>query len=230
VVPGKGEVTYVLRAAIAQAASESLSRRVIGVLFDATDQARAEDRMRTINTELGHRLKNIANLAGIFARQTWPDDEQLEVYLGRLRALALSADLMFGKAKQNLTLQAVVEQSLVPFRRKEHNPFHLYGGDMALDEAIFTGVALLLHELATNAVKHGALSSPQGKVILNWRTKGDTLHFEWRERGGPPVRKPDSHGFGLGLLFRGALPPPHAVNLDFRPEGLVATISAVMKS
>lgn len=226
VVPGKGEVTYVLRAALAAAPKTGEpSSRVIGVLFDATEQARAEDRLRMANGELRHRLKNMTNLAGIFARQTWASDPRLDTYLGRIRALAMSADLMFGTRDSVLQLHAVVNRSLEPFMDDFSHRFLLDGPDAVLSDAQFTGIALVLHELATNAMKHGALSRASGRVALVWRIEGPQLRMQWTETGGPPVEVPQSHGFGLTLLLRGALRPPGTVTLDFRTEGLVAVIS-----
>ena len=227
IVPGKGEVTYVLRAALAQSPiPNSGSQRVIGVLFDATEQARTEQRLITMTQELRHRMKNMVQLAGVFARQTWRGDAKLDIYLGRVRALTMSTDLMFGDRGESLRLGDLIERSLAPFRRDGHDPFAIRGPDIDLTDASFTGIALVIHELATNALKHGALSAPDGRVILTWNVAEDLLRIEWRERDGPLVHEPDRRGFGLSLLSGGALPPPHSVELDFRPEGVVARIEA----
>jgi two-component sensor histidine kinase len=225
VVPGKGEVTYVLRAAFAAPVGEQgRPNRVIGVIYDATEQVRAEERLATVNAELRHRLKNMAHLAGLFARQTWKNDPRLDSFLGRIRALTLSADLMFGRHESDLRLHQVVLRTLEPFRADGSPPILIEGPDVNLTEDQFTGLALLLHELATNAVKHGALSSPAGSVGLRWQVTGDVLQLEWVETGGPTVTQPDAEGFGLKLLTRGALPPPHSVLLEFLPDGLVASV------
>ncbi len=226
-VPGKGEVTYVLRAALAQTPRLNASaKRVVGILFDATDQVRAERLLTTMNQELRHRLKNMVQLAGAFARQTWHGDAKLDTYLGRIRALTLSTELMFGERETNLGLVALIERSLTPFRPEDGDPFTIQGPDIDLPESLFTGIALALHELATNALKHGALSTEAGRVDLTWTVEDDLLRIEWRETGGPRVDAPQKEGFGLKLLSGGALPPPHSVDIDFMAEGLVATILA----
>lgn len=226
VVPGRGEVTYVLRAAMATSADGAAnSRRVIGVLFDATDQARAEERLKTVNGELRHRLKNMANLAAIFARQTWKGDPKLETFFGRIRALSMSADLMFGTRDTVLKLHDVIDRSLKPFMDDFENRFVLDGPDAVLSDTLYTGIALVLHELATNAIKHGALSELSGRVELGWHITDGNLRFRWTEVGGPSVIEPKEQGFGLNLLRRGALPPPGSVTLDFRVQGLVAELS-----
>jgi two-component sensor histidine kinase len=227
VVPGKGEVTYVLRAAQAQAPSiDGRSSRVIGVLFDATEQVRAEERLETLNAELRHRLKNMAQLAGIFARNTWPQDAKLDSYLGRIRALTMSADFLFGSRGNQLGIKEVVDRALETFRTDGDDPFTIAGPDVDLSDATFTGIALVLHELATNAFKHGSLSVPDGAVVLTWVVDGDFVRLKWREMGGPPVKQPEHQGFGLKLISHAALAAPHSVQLGFRAEGLVATISA----
>lgn len=225
-VPGKGEVTYVLRAALAMPREGSPpGKRVIGVIYDATDQARAEERLKTANGELRHRLKNMANLAAIFARQTWSGDPKLDTYQGRLRALAFSADLMFGTLDTGWHLGDVVLHSLKPFMDDFHDRIVVDGPpDVNLPGGLFTGIALVLHELATNAIKHGALSQPSGRVAVVWYIENTNLQMKWTETGGPGVTAPATQGFGLSLLRRGALPSPSRVTLDFRPEGLVADL------
>lgn len=226
IVPGKGEVTYVLRAALAEPTEGGTpSKRVIGVLYDATEQVRAEARLNTVNGELRHRLKNMTNLAAIFARQTWAGDPKLDTYLGRIRALAMSADLMFGTRDAVLQLHDVIDRSLRPFMDDFQDKIALDGPDAVLSDALFTGIALVLHELATNAIKHGSLSSPSGRVELTWRIEGQRLMMRWIEMDGPRVEALESHGFGLNLLRKGAFAAPDAVRLDFRAEGLVAEIS-----
>jgi len=132
-IPGRGEITCVLRASLALD-EKAARRRVIGVLFDITEQARAEERLRTLNREVVHRLKNVASLAGVFAKQTWSRDEAMDIYLGRLRALTLSADLMFGASQERLTLHVLVERTLDAFRSAGENPFEIQGDDIELEE------------------------------------------------------------------------------------------------
>ena len=80
----------------------------------------------------------------------------------------------------------------------------------------------MLHELATNAAKHGALAEPAGRIEIGWTVADDRLCLRWRERDGPPVRPPDRRGFGRTLLERGvAHDLGGEVTLDFRPDGLV---------
>jgi len=87
---------------------------------------------------------------------------------------------------------------------------------------------MALHELATNAVQHGALSVPTGAIKVSWKiSTNGTLKLRWKERGGPRVETPDHEGFGTQLLRRGALPPPHRVEILYLPCGLETKISIV---
>jgi PAS domain S-box-containing protein len=222
VLPSGEDLICVLRASLD--VDQTKGRRVIGVLFDITKQARAEERLHWVTHELRHRLKNIASLAGIFARQTWAPDENLDVFLGRIRALTLSADLMFGGAKAVLSLHELVERSIEPFRETGCERFRLTLSQDELTETEFTGLALALHELATNASKHGSLSVPAGWVDILASRDPEGLRLTWTEKGGPPVKSPEQTGFGTRLLERGALSPPHSITRRFEPDGLVADI------
>jgi two-component sensor histidine kinase len=122
-------------------------------------------------------------------------------------------------------MKPLVATVLEPFRGGVQDPFDVSGPEVALPDVVFTGLALALHELATNAHKHGALSLPEGKVTLGWELDSGRLRILWREMGGPQVREPGKRSFGLTLITRGALPPPHEVDVDFRPDGLNATIT-----
>jgi two-component sensor histidine kinase len=89
-------------------------------------------------------------------------------------------------------------------------------------------LALVLHELATNAAKYGALSVPQGRLVISWQTGGRDLTIDWIESGGPPVRLPSRQGFG-GKLFQSALAPYHGrVHCEFEPIGLRCRISLTL--
>jgi two-component sensor histidine kinase len=86
-------------------------------------------------------------------------------------------------------------------------------------------LALVLHELATNAAKYGALSVPQGRLAVSWQTSGRVLTIDWIESGGPPVRPPSRQGFG-GKLLQSALAAYHGgVHCEFEPTGLKCRIS-----
>jgi two-component sensor histidine kinase len=109
--------------------------------------------------------------------------------------------------------------------------FELEGPDLPLAPRTAISLALAVHELSTNAVKHGALSNPEGKVSIRWSQGGTRevprLRMRWAESGGPPVAAPTRRGFGTRMIERGlAAELGGAVRIDFAPEGLVCTVDA----
>lgn len=129
---------------------------------------------------------------------------------------------------QSAGLRAVVEVSIEPFRDREVDPFTVDGPELACSSSASIAFGMALHELCTNAVKHGALSVPEGRIHLMWRLPPGTEDFEmvWRESGGPAVEANPKAGFGSTVVTKvlaaqlGAL-----VDLNFRSEGLICTIT-----
>ena len=104
--------------------------------------------------------------------------------------------------------------------------FTFRGPDLRLSDKDAVSLGMVLHELCTNAVKHGALSSENGSVVLDWRVSDKGIELTWSELGGPTVAEPKKAGLGTRLLTRGLLQPPHGlVSLEFKPTGLVCQIS-----
>jgi two-component sensor histidine kinase len=89
-------------------------------------------------------------------------------------------------------------------------------------------MALIVHELATNAAKYGALSRSAGKLTVHWSLADRILNLNWREAGGPPIDSPTHHGFGLRLLHRALEQFSGAVEMSFKPDGLICTMKAVL--
>lgn len=226
VFPDGEERVFLLRAALAPT-DRTGRERAIGVVFDITGQTRQEERLETVAHELRHRLKNKLTLIGAIARRTWPCDDRYESFLGRLRAMSTATDLMFGEERPSISMPDLVAHVLAPFRQ-EGEALKMEGPQLPVPEAAVSGLAMALHELATNAVKHGALSGPEGGVAVTWQVAEDrALELRWKEHGGPPVTPPAQEGFGTLLLRRGALPPPHRVELFYPTDGLEARIRVV---
>jgi PAS domain S-box-containing protein len=225
ILPDGAEKVFLIRANLAPDDGTG-RRRAIGVVFDVTDQVRQEDQLAATALELRHRLKNMASVTSVLAARTWPRDDKYRSFAGRLQAMTAAADLMFGRTSATVSLDAVVTRIVAPFEGDGPSRFVVSGlPDVDLPERQASGLAMVLHELCTNATKYGSLSVDGGQVMLAWEPGGDgEVVLRWREVGGPPVMAPVREGFGSLLLRAGALAGQDRASVDFHPEGVGATI------
>ena len=212
-------------------------RRQFRLRDELAARERAEARARTLADEMRHRVKNAFAVAGGLASQTFRHARTMEeartAFAGRLTAMAHAQDLLGGGEGESADLAGLVERAIEPYRPADGpGPFDVEGPAMRVPAATAQALAMGLHELATNAAKHGALSVPSGRVRLSWTceeggTEGRRLTLEWRERGGPRVAPPERRGFGSLLIERAlAQDLGGSARLEFHPEGVVCTISA----
>jgi two-component sensor histidine kinase len=188
----------------------------------------AADREHSLNLELRHRVNNSLALALAFASQTKRSNPEPEAFYAdfqsRLMALARAQDVLTSADWADCQFPTLAETALEAFVQR--NGISLSGGRCCVPPASCVPLVLALHELATNAVKHGALSVPQGRVSLSWTIKGagerSELTLHWMETGGPPVERPVRRGLGSRLLVRQS--GLDEVNLEFCPAGVQCTI------
>ena len=199
----------------------------------------ALEEQELLTREMGHRLKNVfaltEGLLRISARAAQTKEELVRVMSGRIQALA-SAHAMVrrdfnevGLASRASGLDAVIRAMMRPHDQLDRgvSRFTITGPDMHCGEHALNGIALVFHELATNAAKYGALKTAQGHVSIDWRDEGDTVALSWIERGGPRLTDgPDRTGFGTKLLadtvtrqFGGT------ISHEWKPEGLVLAMT-----
>jgi two-component sensor histidine kinase len=206
---------------------------MIGVNFDTTERRETEDRLRLLLDELKHRVKNTLAVVQAIAHQTFrernADPAALRAFEGRLIALANAHNLLTSSDWESALLSEIASDAL-RLQGIEGNRFALGGPLIILPAKHALAVALALHELCTNALKHGALSNDSGRVELTWQ-KADpprpSLSICWRESGGPHVRPPAHRGFGTRLIETSLAHDLDAqVSLDFVSSGLVCTINA----
>ncbi|HEX3861098.1 MAG TPA: HWE histidine kinase domain-containing protein [Stellaceae bacterium] len=171
----------------------------------AEERARIEQRRRILNDELNHRVKNILALVKSIATQTAAEASSVSDYSaaleGRLRALAVAHDQAIGSVGSG-SLVSLIETA-AGFHRLGGSPerISLSGLPLRLDDNAFGVLALVTHEMMTNAVKYGALSVPEGRLDLRWGlTDAGDCELLWQESGGPRVRRPDHDGFGTKLI------------------------------
>jgi len=209
---------------------------------DITERRRAQEQQNLLIREMSHRVKNLfavtSGLVTLSARSAHTPADLAEAVRERLGALARAhgltrPGLLNGSEKpgQDTTLHALVQTIFAPYvdpdRVKGRGFYMITGPCLPIAGNAITSVALVLHELATNAAKYGALSSPGGYIHIDWSVKRDKLLLTWKERGGPSLDGPAEHeGFGSSLVrrlvtgqFGGQL------SYDWKPKGLIIRLS-----
>jgi len=180
----------------------------------------------SLTRELNHRVKNtLANVLSIIAltrRRADNVDDFAQSLDGRIRALSATHDLLTQSDWGSTPVGAVIDAELLPYAHGAGRAVTLSGPEVELAPNDALSLGLAIHELATNAAKYGALSTPGGKVNVQWQQVADNLvRVEWLERGGPPVKQERARGFGTDLIERiVAHELRHPVELDFDPEGV----------
>ncbi|WP_332769028.1 PAS domain-containing sensor histidine kinase [Phenylobacterium sp.] len=203
--------------------------RAVGLFRDVTEMRAAEQRQRMLINELNHRVKNSLATVQSIAAQTLrsaPDLLSARIALeARLVALAAAHDILTAESWHGARLIEVIAAAMGPFETLQRPQISRSGPPVWLAAQPALALSLALHELATNAVKYGALSRPEGRVTIRWNLVGDMLTITWREDGGPPVRAPVRSGFGSRLLQRSLARDLHGeVVVAFAPEGVVCEI------
>jgi two-component sensor histidine kinase len=184
---------------------------------------RHEDRQLLLFRELQHRSQNLFAVIEAIASRTLFEGQTIanakELFAGRLHALARTHSMLASNAFLGAPLKEIVAQELTSFS----DQVTVTGCDIAVNTRAAENFALIIHELVTNAVKYGALSTRQGRVVIQCSIDGANgrgqLRFEWRESGGPPVSPPTSKGFGSTILFETAKQFSQDVQAKFSPEG-----------
>ncbi|MDP3854366.1 sensor histidine kinase [Phenylobacterium sp.] len=221
----RGSAAWVRGAARVVFGMDGRARRVIGTVQDITAEVTAQERQDLLLAELNHRVKNnLATVQAIAAhafRSVGDDPAAFRTaFEQRLQSLARGHDLLTRNAWETAELTDVFTAALAPF---EQASVRLGGepGVVRVKPDLAVSLVMLLHELATNAVKYGALSEAGGEVILDWRLDPDGLRIIWREAGGPRVTPPSRQGFGSRLIRTALISFGGAASLDFAADGLV---------
>lgn len=198
--------------------------------YAAIARLNAESEQRLLNQELSHRLKNTLSIVQAIAAQTLrnvTEKDAVAAFNGRLHALSSAHDVLLQQSWSTARLRDVIGKVM-----------HLHAGDgkivisgpeVPLGPKAGLSLSLLLHELGTNAIKYGALSTDTGTVNISWHVSDDTekpiLTLKWEEKGGPPAAEPERRGFGSRLIRMG-IAGTGDVDKNFTPGGLVATFRA----
>jgi PAS domain S-box-containing protein len=208
--------------------------KTLSAAIDIDERKRAEERRVMLINELNHRVKNTLASVQSIARQTLrsgrPPEQAMELFTARLVALSAAHNVLTRENWEGAELAEIAQEALAPFTTRGDGRIHVRGPATRLSARAAVGLAMALHELATNATKYGALSGEAGEVELSWSVLGHEppcLTLEWQERGGPPVVEPARSGFGSRLLTQGLPGELDGVTeLEFAPEGVRCRITA----
>jgi PAS domain S-box-containing protein len=207
------------------------------ILRDISERKRAEERQNLLIAELDHRVKNVlARIAVVarYSREGSPSmDDLISALDNRIQSMADAHALLSRSRWQGVSLTDLVRHQLAPYATADNTT--VGGPDVALTAEATEAVAMVLHELVTNAAKYGALATPHGHVSVSWHqptcaSSSARLVCEWQETGGPPVVVPSEFGFGASVI-RDLIPYElgGAVDLDFAAAGLRCRIEIPLK-
>jgi PAS domain S-box-containing protein len=227
--PDDGRVLSMYSAGVATRAADGSLRRLTGVVRDITERRSEDDARNALVAELDHRVKNVLasvqSLAAQSARKTTSLDAFLKTFAGRLEAMASAHTLLTATRWRGADIGNIAAAELgglAPGQARWSGP------EILLNPRATNALTLALHELATNAVKFGALSAENGRVEVVWvRLAGGGFELTWTERGGPSVAPPTRRGFGSTLLERvTGRELGGEARMEFAPQGVRVTITA----
>lgn len=201
--------------------------QILGASLDVTRRREAEALRELLIGEMAHRMRNLMSVIQSIASLTLRKGCEPDVWAtfdSRMHALAASQTLLTTGDWRSAELKEVVRAVVQPFNDGDERRISFTGPAMSIEGGELATVALALHELATNAVKYGALSVPEGHVELVWNLDGNAKRLEWRERGGPPAVAPTRTGFG-SMMIASLTKSSDGSGLIYGPEGLVCLLS-----
>jgi two-component sensor histidine kinase len=199
-----------------------------------SERLRADERQEILKLELAHRLKNLIAMVQAIATQTLRNAPDMatagKVLSDRLMALARAQDILFAGPAEGASLETLLRQGLAVHPGSD-GQVAVDGPDVEVGAKVGLSLVLVVHELATNAVKYGALSSPDGRVRVQWEVSGpagaEELRLEWSESGGPGVSPPTRRGFGTRLIERTLTGHVGGrIALEYPPDGARCRIEA----
>ena len=206
-------------------------------VIDITDRKRAEQERELLASELSHRVKNTLAVIEALASQTTAESvkEFRDKFAGRIQALAQAHTLLFESDWSSGDLKVLLQQALSAYHVDHARRVLIDGAPIALKPKQALGLRLIMHELATNAIKFGAFSTKGGTVHLSWQIEQTDdrqrqVRVRWEERGGPTVEAPKQLGFGDRLIKTACeYDLEGEARFDYPPEGLICEIAFPIK-
>ncbi len=209
----------------------NIAGQIVGacsVTRDITERKRSDQRIAMLAREAEHRTKNVLQAVQtvVHLSQAQSVEELKEVIEGRIQALANAHGLLAQSRWVDADLAKLVQQELAPYLHQERPRAQIHGPHVPVQPSVAQAIAMLVHELTTNAAKYGALSEINGHVDIRWvRLSDDRLRITWTETGGPVIIPPTRHGFGthaMETLIK--LDLGGELRFDWRAKGLVCEI------
>jgi PAS domain S-box-containing protein len=208
----------------------------LGVAVDITPQKKAEEHLQLLVGELNHRVKNmlaIVQAIVVPALRGHAPKGAVNAVEGRLQALARAHDILTSAAWEGADLRSVILESVTPHIGSNEARLRLSGPAVSLPARLAVPISMVLHELATNALKYGSLSRDGGTVEISWNldpdAEGNRLVVRWRERGGPAVGTPATTGFGMRMVERSiASERGGDLRMEFEAAGLTCVFQLVL--
>ena len=228
VVRPDGEIVWLQSTGRVSTDGQGGARLVVGTSLDITERKAAEERRSLVMGELAHRAKNGIAVMMAMVLQTGRGEDSVKVFkdllMARLKAMADSQDLVTASGGGPVALADVIGKAVAPF---DQGRFDIDEGleQLTIRGEMAVGMGLLLHEMATNAVKYGALSNSGGRVTIALEPVDEgRAVFRWREWGGPQIGPAAATGFGTRLLSQVLRPQGGEVKFDFDPTGFHARV------
>jgi two-component system CheB/CheR fusion protein len=203
-----GQAEYLMRILPYRGQNQAIEG-VIVTFIDVSGIVEAEAHQRTLVDELNHRVRNMLTVVDAIAKQTLAQtrspEEFAAAFSGRVQAMGTSYGLVSREKWNEVSLRDIVCEQLEPHQLSDDERIEIKGPDIYIKPASALALGLVIHEFTTNAVKHGSLSQPEGRVFINWSVEHASLPLlvlQWTESGGPPAKNPTRKGFGTKLIER----------------------------
>jgi PAS domain S-box-containing protein len=228
VIQPNGQLRWCTGTAAASFDAKEQVVRISGVTVDVTERKEADDRQDLLAREVDHRARNALAVVQSIIRLTRASGigNFVSAVEGRIQALARAHALLSDARWHSADLGALVAEELAPYRAGDVDKIEINGPKVSLMPHMAQALALALHELATNAAKHGALSSAAGKVRVTWQLRPELLTLQWVERGGPRIAPPSSSSFGLKVISTSVDKQLGGkATFDWEPQGMQCQLS-----
>ena len=202
----------------------------LGFLRDITERREAARRQQLMIGELNHRVKNLLGVVTAIAHQTARASDNMDdfsgAFLGRLTALGRAHEILTEATWERASLRKLTEEVLAPYLAGDPPQATIAGSDVLLEPQQLLSLNMVLHELATNAVKYGALSEPEGRLAVIWAVGDHEVSLEWIEQVSSMIEAPQRKGFGSKMI---ALSVSHelrgVMKHDWRKDGLTFSLT-----